>query len=97
MLYIDIVDDEFQESVRGIFEIDNVTSEGIVPLDINTEGYETKTGDDKERGKGDGKIKYLRGPMKLMERARAKAQDKYADEDYPASACILDINRYYIH
>ena len=29
----------------------------------------------------------------MIERARAKAQNDYANENYPASACILDFNR----
>ena len=32
-----------------------------------------------------------------MERAKAKAQNDYAHEDYPASACVLDLNRYSIY
>ena len=35
----------------------------------------------------------FRGPVKLIERARAKAQNDYANEQYPASACVLDLNR----
>ena len=34
-----------------------------------------------------------RGPVKLIDRARAKAQNDYAEEQYPASACVLDLNR----
>merc|ERR1712228_1125064 len=35
----------------------------------------------------------MRGPVKLMDRARAKAQNDYAKEPYPASACVIDFNR----
>ena len=40
-----------------------------------------------------GVLEYRRGPVKLMERARAKAQNDYADKPYPASACVIDFNR----
>ena len=50
-----------------------------------------KPGDDEV--KGDGKIKYLRCPVKSIERAEAKAQNDYADEYYPGSAYALDFNR----
>eukprot|EP01084_Bolivina_argentea_P016678 31177_1 len=38
-------------------------------------------------------IMYQRGPIKLLERARAKAENDYADQLYPCSACVLDLNR----
>ena len=41
----------------------------------------------------DGIVEYMRGPVKLIERARAKAQNDYAKEPYPASACVIDFNR----
>ena len=40
-----------------------------------------------------GVVEYTRGPVKLMERARAKAQNDYASEPYPVSACVIDFNR----
>merc|ERR1712107_517425 len=40
-----------------------------------------------------GVLEYRRGPVKLMERARSKAQNDYADKPYPASACVVDFNR----
>merc|ERR1712228_769243 len=40
-----------------------------------------------------GIVEYIRGPIKLMDRARAKAQNDYAKEPYPASACVIDFNR----
>eukprot|EP01083_Nonionella_stella_P076109 207222_1 len=39
-----------------------------------------------------GTIQYMRGPVKLMDRARSKGDD-YNHEAYPTSACILDLNR----
>merc|ERR1719242_1887337 len=53
-------------------------------------------GIDKVSHKGkveDGIVEYMRGPVKLMDRARAKAQTDYAKEPYPASACVIDFNR----
>eukprot|EP01083_Nonionella_stella_P145582 456488_1 len=38
-------------------------------------------------------MEYSRGPVKLIARCQAKAETDYADEPYPSSACILDINR----
>ena len=38
-------------------------------------------------------VEYMRGPVKLMERAQSKAQNDYASEPYPASACVIDFNR----
>merc|ERR1712228_312660 len=53
-------------------------------------------GIDKVSNKGkveDGIVEYMRGPVKIMDRARAKAQNDYAQEPYPASACVIDFNR----
>merc|ERR1712228_326911 len=53
-------------------------------------------GIDKVSNKGkveDGFVEYMRGPVKLMDRARSKAQNDYAAEPYPASACVIDFNR----
>merc|ERR1712232_142755 len=49
--------------------------------------------DDEKVVLGNGIVEYMRGPIKLMERARAKAQNDYAKEPYPASACVIDFNR----
>merc|ERR1712228_639249 len=57
---------------------------------------QTIYGIDKVTNKGkveDGIVEYMRGPVKLMDRARAKAQNDYAKEPYPASACVIDFNR----
>merc|ERR1712228_785507 len=80
VLLSQIVDEEFQESVQGIFGIDKVSNKAkISSLD-----------DEKA---DDGFVEYMRGPIKLMDRARAKAQNDYAKEPYPASACVIDFNR----
>merc|ERR1712228_121894 len=53
-------------------------------------------GIDKVSNKGkveDGIVEYTRGPVKLMDRARSKAQNDYAQDPYPASACVIDFNR----
>eukprot|EP01084_Bolivina_argentea_P070308 127823_1 len=89
VLLSQIVDEDFQKSVQDMFNIDKVTNEGIISFDNDFEGEEIKT---KEKV-GDGKINYVRGPVKLMERAKYKAQNDYSDQDYPASGCILDLNR----
>jgi len=38
-------------------------------------------------------IRYLRGPVKLLERCKAKAETDYRNEAFPTSANVLDINR----
>merc|ERR1712228_784030 len=60
------------------------------------QSVQTIYGIDKVSNKGkveDGNVEYMRGPVKLMDRARAKAQNDYANEPYPASACVIDFNR----
>ena len=89
VLLAQIVDEDFHRSVQDMFNIDKVTREAIISFDDHFEGEESKT---KEKY-GDGKLKYARGPVKLIQRARAKAQNDYIDEEYPASACVLDFNR----
>ena len=80
-----MVDEGFQESVRGIFDIDKITCVGAVSFDDDKE--ESKT-------KGDGQIKYVRESVKSLERAREKAQNDYEDDAvFPASARVLDFNR----
>merc|ERR1712228_78214 len=80
VLLAQIVDEEFQASVQGIFQVDKVSNKGKV------------ASFDDEKAEG-GIVEYMRGPVKLMERARAKAQNDYASEPYPASACVVDFNR----
>ena len=75
-----LVDEEFQASVQKIYEIDPVSNKGKV-----------QSFDDEKAEVGS--VEYMRGPVKLMERARAKAQNEYASEPYPASACVIDFNR----
>eukprot|EP01083_Nonionella_stella_P002407 6953_1 len=36
---------------------------------------------------------YMRGPVKLKERARAKSETDYRNETFPTSACVIDLNR----
>eukprot|EP01084_Bolivina_argentea_P265318 449688_1 len=38
-------------------------------------------------------MEYQRGPVKLINRMKAKAETDYANEPFPSSACILDMNR----
>ena len=75
-----LVDEEFQESVQAIFGIDKVSNKGKVES-VDDEKVES------------GLVQYMRGPIKLMDRARSKAQNDYAKEPYPASACVIDFNR----
>merc|ERR1712228_78461 len=80
VLLAQIVDEEFQASVQAIYGIDKVSNKGQV----------SSFDDEKVDG---GIVEYRRGPIKLMDRARAKAQNDYANEPYPASACVIDFNR----
>eukprot|EP01083_Nonionella_stella_P031595 86541_1 len=77
VLLAQIVDDEFQQSIQQMFGIDKVTHQGTFT--------ENKT--------GDGLVEYMRGPVKLLQRARNKAENDYLDAAYPQSACVLDLNR----
>merc|ERR1712228_974742 len=80
VLLAQIVDEEFQASVQAIYGIDKVSNKGQVA-----------SFDDEKTW--DGIVEYMRGPIKLMDRAKAKAQNDYAHEPYPASACVIDFNR----
>merc|ERR1712228_1111778 len=84
VLLAQIVDEDFHESVQAIYGIDKVTNNGKVEL---------KLFGDEETVFTDDIVEYVRGPIKLMDRARAKAQNDYAKEPYPASACVIDFNR----
>eukprot|EP01083_Nonionella_stella_P287946 980164_1 len=77
LLQAHIVDDEFQKSIQKVFNIEK--SSNTAHID-NIEN-------------GDGTIQYMRGPVKLMDRARSKAIQDYSNEAYPTSACVLDLNR----
>ena len=88
VLLAHVVDQEFQESVQSMYSVDKITGKGKVPC---VESTELKSNN------GDGYVKYSAGPIKLIDRARAKAQNDYANEPYPASACVLDLNRYDIY
>eukprot|EP01083_Nonionella_stella_P078905 216203_1 len=83
VLLSQIVDDEFQRSVQKMFNIDKVTRLGSIHTDDH----------DDEKLTGDGEILYLRGPVKLIERARYKAHMEYSNLAYPSSACVVDLNR----
>eukprot|EP01083_Nonionella_stella_P268593 908112_1 len=82
VLLAQIVDDEFQQSIQQIFRIDKVTHQGTLSSDV-----------DEKTDRGDGLIQYKRGPVKLQKRAKYKAENDYLDEDFPQSACVLDLNR----
>ena len=71
------VDEEFEASIAQIFEIDKVKRDDVISFDESIEGEEARTNNDQF---GDGS-------------ARAKAQNDYVDEEYPASACVLHLNR----
>ena len=74
-----IVDDEFQKSVVNAMGIDKMTGVGSINLD-----------DEKSEIV---QFEYKRGPVKLLERALAKAENDYFSEPYPTSASVLDFNR----
>merc|ERR1712228_828852 len=80
VLLAQIVDEEFQASVQAIYGIDKVSNKGKVPS-FDDEKAEERF------------VEYMRGPIKLMNRARSKAQNDYAQEPYPASACVINFNR----
>ena len=85
VLLAQIVDDEFQSSVQEIFDIDRGTNAGHIAVGNGNE----EKGDDEEANK----ITYIRGPVKMVERARSKAANDYADREYPSTACVVDLNR----
>merc|ERR1712228_1000730 len=87
VLFAQIVDEEFHASVQEIYGIDKLSNKGKVGL--NAFGKE----ENEKEILGNGIVEYMRGPVKLMERARAKAQNDYFNEPYPASACVIDFNR----
>ena len=87
VLLAQIVDDEFQESIQNIFNIDKSTKMGH----IGNNKEDEKEINDESNG-----IEYIRGPIKLMKRAKSKAENDYCDRNdylWPSSACILDLNR----
>ena len=49
--------------------------------------------DEKDTFNGDGIVQYMQGPVKLIDRARDKAENDYSNEAWPTSACVLDLNR----
>eukprot|EP01083_Nonionella_stella_P054077 142859_1 len=79
------VDDAFQASVRQVFNIKTEYGENIGYIQDDDAKYE-------ENNEGI-PVRYGRGPVKLLERARNKAQNDYMEESYPTAACVLDLNR----
>eukprot|EP01083_Nonionella_stella_P097695 274602_1 len=85
-LLAQIVDEPFQKSVQNIFNIDNETNIG----QIKKRNGDEKDNSDKE---SEAFVVYKRGPVKLLSRARSKAETDYFNEPYPKSAAVLDLNR----
>ena len=85
VLLAQIVDEDFQKSVQSIFSIDKSTNIGLIK--------HMDSDDEKTIKDSTNMIKYMRGPTKLIQRARAKAANDYFDCKYPTSACVLDLNR----
>eukprot|EP01083_Nonionella_stella_P097694 274595_1 len=81
-LLAQIVDDPFQKSVQQIFNIDKETNIGHI---------KKRNSDQKEDDEAF--VVYKRGPVKLLSRARSKAETDYFNEPYPKSAAVLDLNR----
>eukprot|EP01083_Nonionella_stella_P104191 298291_1 len=86
ILLAQMVDDAFQSSVKTLFNVNGIT------------GFGTVDSTDDAKANADehtlvGKVKYIRGPVKLIERCISKTEDKYSDRTYPTSACLLDLNR----
>eukprot|EP01083_Nonionella_stella_P256747 879597_1 len=79
------VDDAFQASIRQIFNINTEFGQNIGSIADDDAKYE-------EDSEGI-PVWYGRGPVKLLERARNKAQNDYMAESYPTGACVLDLNR----
>eukprot|EP01083_Nonionella_stella_P009791 28053_1 len=75
------VDDEFHNSIQNMFNVHRDTHLGRI----------SDVGDSKDNEEG--VIMYKRGPVKLISRARSKAENQYFDMEYPNSACVLDFNR----
>eukprot|EP01083_Nonionella_stella_P094043 263768_1 len=78
VLLAQTLDDEFQKSIQNIFNVDKHTNIGTI-FDNNNERNLS--------------VHYIRGPVKLMERSKTKAENDYFDERFPTSACVLDLNR----
>eukprot|EP01083_Nonionella_stella_P282642 961769_1 len=79
------VDDAFHASIQQIFDINTEYGENIGYIDDDDAKF-------KENTEGI-PVRYGRGPVKLLERARNKAQNDYMTEGYPTAACVLDLNR----
>ena len=88
ILLAQIVDEDFQKSIQDIYNIDKDSKEATISFTNIFEEQSKST-----HKVGDGQVKYVRGPVKVLERARYKAQNDYADQQFPSSACVLDLNR----
>eukprot|EP01083_Nonionella_stella_P078903 216190_1 len=86
VLLAQMVDESFQSSVQTLFNINKITGFGTVN---DTDDGKANVDEDELVGK----VKYLRGPVKLLERCVSKAQNDYGDEGYPTTACVIDLNR----
>eukprot|EP01084_Bolivina_argentea_P297063 511711_1 len=84
LLLAQTVDAEFQKSIQKTFNVNKRTNIGRINVN------EQKHNDDID---GNNIIEYKGGPVKLLERARAKAINEYTEEDFPTSSCVLDFNR----
>ena len=73
------MDDEFQKSVQSVFNVNKMSKIGSISAD-----------DEKSESV---QCEYRRGPVKLLKRARSKAQNEYYEMPYPTSAAVLDLNR----
>eukprot|EP01084_Bolivina_argentea_P317816 551061_1 len=86
-----MVDDEFQASVKQIFNVNKYDNIGVIK-GIQRESEEIKLNDDDEKYEQI-MVEYTKGPVKALERARSKAANDYFDQDFPSSSCVLDFNR----
>eukprot|EP01083_Nonionella_stella_P039706 108011_1 len=86
ILTAEMNDDGFQRSIQKIFNIDPSTHIGKVEMNPNDDEKQTNR-------RGDEVVVYTRGPVKKIARARSKATSDYANERFPTSACVLDLNR----
>eukprot|EP01083_Nonionella_stella_P317552 1156960_1 len=80
------VDDAFHASMHQIFNVNTEYGANIGYIEDDDAKYKEDTAEGIP-------LWYGRGPVKLMERARNKAQNDYMTEGYPTAACVLDLNR----
>eukprot|EP01083_Nonionella_stella_P174691 606327_1 len=80
------VDDAFHASMHQIFNVNTEYGANIGYIEDDDAKYKEDTAEGIP-------LWYGRGPVKLLERARNKAQNDYMTEGYPTAACVLDLNR----